>query len=236
MTRSLARMALVGLVVLALYALVLLGLAFVPGADIVMPLPISWTGMFAVAVAFAAWNLWDSLLGMRGAVRGDRPARMIAGSFWHLRSDALQGACCTALAGAGALAIVQWGGAEVRTALLTAGGVAIAVNQVWNRLDRERVQRMPGPISEARAMEHLAIALAADARRMGHDVAETLQYPVGVLEMLRIRPGLTEQEVAEIDAAVGQLVALAEHIQALHQQVRAHDPSVRDQPGEAAAP
>lgn len=229
MREAVARMVLVALAVVATYGLLLVLIEQSPLVDVRNPLAVGWTGIFLLGLAFAAWNAGDSVLDIWGAIRKHRPRRILAGGQWLARSNGLQGVTCLMLAAVGWSVILMWGTAEQRAWLLMAGGAALVVNQIWNRLDRERVQRLPGAASEARLMEQLAVALAADARRMGHDVAETLQYPVGVLEMLRLRPGLTEQEVAEIDRAVTQLVALAEHIRDLHQQVRAHDPSVRDQ-------
>jgi hypothetical protein len=151
----------------------------------------------------------------------------MAGGLWRLRSDAFQGACCTVWAGAGALAIVQWGNQEVRTALILAGALAIVVNQVWNRIDRERISHMPRPTRDAEALETIAIQLAADARRMGHDIFNDLQVPVGTLELLRERPGLTHEEIEEIDLSLKALLDLAAHIARLHQHARNLDPSLR---------
>jgi hypothetical protein len=151
--RATAGMLLVGLATLALYALALLAVDFVPGADIRSPLPIWWTGAFAVAVAFAAWNVWDSWLDARAAYRRGSPERTRAGGLWRLRSDMLQGSCCAAMAGAGALAIVQWGTVELRTTIILLAALMLVVNQVWNRIDRERVSRMTAPVADARYHE-----------------------------------------------------------------------------------
>ncbi len=225
-----ARMILVVLTVLALYGAALLGLQFVPGADIVQVGPISWTGVFLVAVAFAGWNVWDSLLDARSAYRRHATKRVIAGGLWRLRSDTLQGACCTAMAGAGALAIVQWGTVEIRAAIIASAGVLLVINQIWNRADRERIQRMPGAISEARAMELLAIELAADVRMVGHDLNDNLQVIVGALEVVRQRPDLSPTEAGMIDAATSTVMNLAAHVRVLHEHAKERDPSLRGQP------
>lgn len=232
MSEASARMMLVGGGTVACYTLALLLVRLWPGgAEIVQPAPVWWVGAFAVGVAFAAWNLWDSLLDVRRVFVRHRPQRVIAGGFWRLRSDALQGACCTAWAAAGALSLVQWGTADQRAGLITAGALALVVNQAWNRIDRERIVRMPSAHAEARTMEQVAVSLAADARRMGHDVRDTLQLPVGVLELLRTHHDLTPSEAAEIDLAVGALVTLAEHVAALHARVRALDPTLGPEDG-----
>lgn len=227
MREATARMALVALSTLAVYGLVLTAISQTPGVDIRMPLPAVWVAAFAVAVVFSAWNLWDSLLDTRAAFKGGRSRRVIAGGLWRLRSDALQGACCTAMAGAGALAIVQWGSPEIRTALILAAAVLLVANQVWNRYDRERVMRMPSAENDARQLERLAAEIASDAREGFHEVGNTLQHPVAVLDLLRTRPGITPGEVEEIDDAIGALTDLAVHVRLLHERVRALDPSLR---------
>lgn len=227
MRRAVALMLLVGLATLALYGLALMAVTLLPDADIVSPLPISWTGAFALATVFAGWNLWDSLLDARAAHRRRATRRTIAGGWWRLRSDALQGACCTSWAGAGVLAILQWGTQEIRTALILAGALALVANQVWNRIDRERISHMPRPTRDAEALETIAIQLAADARTIGHDVASSLQAPVGTLSLLRERPDLTPQEVEDIDLSMKALLDLAAHVQRLHQHARSIDPSLR---------
>lgn len=189
MTRAGARMVLVALSTLALYGLALLLVNLLPGADIVQPYPIWWTGAFAVAVAFAGWNVWDSLLDARAAFRRGEPQRIIAGGLWRLRSDALQGACCTAMAGAGALAIVQWGGLEGRTALISVAALALVANQVWNRVDRERVMRMPptdhdARYHELRAQIRLAEAAAALQGAEKHDALTVMTRVQGRQQML----------------------------------------------------
>lgn len=229
MRRAAALMVLVGLVTLACYALALLLVTLLPGADIVSALPISWTGAFALATVFAGWNLWDSLLDARAAHRRRATRRTIAGGWWRLRSDALQGACCTAWAGAGALAIVQWAGPETRTALILSGALAIVANQVWNRIDRERISHMPRPTRDAEALETIAIQLAADARTVGHDVANDLQMPVTTFSLLRERPDLTPQEVEDIDLSMTALLNLGAHVARIHQHARSLDPSLRGQ-------
>ena len=57
MKQAIARMALVALTTVALYALALTILALAPGIDIRLTTPISWVGALAVAVVFAGWNL-----------------------------------------------------------------------------------------------------------------------------------------------------------------------------------
>jgi hypothetical protein len=191
-------MALVVASTLALYALALMGLQHIPGVDILMPFPIFWVGAFSVAVVFAAWNVWDDTLDARATYQKGAPSRTIAGALWRLRSDALQGACCTAMAGAGALAIVQWGNIEIRTACITAAAVALVANQIWNRLDRERVVRMPSASEEARyhAAQSKIRRLEAQAALAAADKHEALQVAardrlaVGVLTRILRRHGI----------------------------------------------
>lgn len=158
-------MVLLGLVVLALYALALLLVNMIPGVDVVQPYPISWTAAFALGTVFAGWNFYDALLDARAAYRKGEGQRIVAGGLWRLRSDILQGACCATMAAAGALAIVQWGGIETRTALLAAAGLALVANQIWNRLDRERVTRMPPTDHDARYHEARAWIRRTEAER-----------------------------------------------------------------------
>lgn len=229
MKRALARMTLVATSTLALYLLALAVVALLPGVDLVQPAPLGWVGVFLCAAVFAAWNLADAVLDARVNFQKYGWGRMLAGSFWHVRSHALQGAGCTAWAGAGALAVLQWGTLELRTACYVAGALCFAGNQVWNRLDRERIVLMPRPAADADAMTRLAEQLAADARLMGHDVRSGLQIPVTTLEILRARPGMTATEIEEIDAALEALFNLGAHIQRLHAHARSLDPSLRDQ-------
>lgn len=225
MNGVLVRMAFVTLLTLAGFGLVLGIVSTLPGLDIVMPLPIWWVATFWVGVVFATWNLWDSVLDARAAFLRGRADRILLGGLWRMRSDALQCMTCCAMVAAGCLAILQFGTVEIRTGLILAGGITLVVNQLWNRLDRERIMRMPPLSGGAREMEQLAMRIAADARQMGHDIRDGLQMPVGELELLRSRPGMTAQEVADIDAAITALMKLADHIQALHQRVKASDPS-----------
>lgn len=227
---ALAQVVLLGTATLILYTGVLALISYLPGTDIRSPLSIGWTGAFALATVFATWNFWDSLLDVRAAYRRGAPARTIAGGFWRLRSDALQGACCVAMAGAGTLAIIQWSTMEVRTAILLSAGVFIVTNQVWNRVDRERLWRMPSPTADRQAMRWLATQIAADARVGFHSVGNTLQVPIGVLELLRIRPGLTTEEVIAISEAIAALLDLADEVEALHDNVRLLDPSIHRNP------
>lgn len=203
MTRAWARMGLVVLLVLAAYALALIVVTMLPGADIVMPYAVGWTGAFAVAVAFAGWNVWDSLLDARAAYRRQETARIIAGGLWRLRSDALQGACCTAMAGAGALAIVQWGGVEVRAAIIAVAGLTLCANQLLNRVDRERVLRMPLAVEGARYHAAQAVirrleAEAATHRADKHDALN--RATTSVLEVQLIRRWAARRGI-EIPAA-----------------------------------
>jgi hypothetical protein len=189
-------MALVALVTLAAYGLALALLTALPGVDVAQPPAIAWTAGFAVAVAFGAWNVWDSLLDARAAYRRGETARIIAGGLWRLRSDALQGASCTAMAAAGALVIVQWGSLEVRAAIIAVAGLTLAANQVWNRIDRERVLRMPLNVEGERYH-----AAQAKIRRLEADAA---------------------LEAAKKHDALAELAPLRGYVQILQRVLRKH--------------
>jgi hypothetical protein len=223
-------MVLVGLVTLAVYALALLTVERLPGIDIASPLAIWWTGAWLLGGVFGVWNLWDSALDARDAYRRRKSKRIRAGGIWRLRSDALQCSACVMMVAAGLLAILQLGSPDIRTGLILTGGLAVICNQAWNRIDRERVIRMPSSSVEARAMTRLATEIAADARQMGHDVANTIMQPVAVLEMLRNRPGTFPADVEDIDEAIDALISLTEHVHTLHQHVKERDPSYEKPP------
>lgn len=191
------RMVAVAVTTLALYLLTLLA-ADTLGLDIRQPLPIAWSGAFAVAVAFAGWNVWDSLLDARAAYTLKRPQRTIAGGIWRLRSDLLQGACCTAMLAAGMLAIVQVSTPEVRAAVIFVASLTLVANQLWNRLDRERIMRMPSPAEDARyhAAQATIRRLEADIALQRADKHDALQRAASergvrqILERLLIRHGV----------------------------------------------
>jgi hypothetical protein len=224
---ALARMALVAFSILAAYGLVLVLIEQSPYVEVRNYLALGWTAIFLVALGFAIWNSYDSVLDVWDVIKQHRPLRIVAGGQWLARSNVLQGVVCLVMAATGWSVILMLGTAELRAGLLMAGGLALAANQVWNRLDRERLQRLPGPASEVRAMEALAAELAADTRTFGHDFDDALQFPVGVLEVLKTRSDITPQEVFDIEAAVVVLTDLGAALGALHQRARALDPTLQ---------
>jgi hypothetical protein len=223
---AIARMALVALAILAAYGLVLLLIEQSPYVEVRNYLALGWTAVFLVGLGFATWNAYDSVLDVWDAFKRHRPRRIVAGGQWLARSNVLQGIACLMLALTGWSVILMLGTAELRAGLLVGGGVALVANQVWNRLDRERLQRLPGPSSEVRAMEALAAELAADTRTFGHDFDDALQFPVGVLEVLKTRADITPQEVLDIEAAVVVLTDLGAALGVLHARARALDPTL----------
>jgi hypothetical protein len=224
--RASAQMILVELVTIAAYIVTLEIVVLLPGGiEVVSPLAEWWTGAWLGGAVFGAWNLWDSALDARDAYRRGKSSRIKAGGIWRMRSDLLQCVACVMMVAAGCLAIVQWSSPDVRTALILVGGLAVICNQAWNRIDRERVTRMPSSGIESRAMERLAQDIAADARLFGHEFDNIISLPVGTLEILRVRPGTTREEAEQINASVIALLTLAEHVHALHQRIKAKDPS-----------
>lgn len=225
MRRPITQMMLVGLTTLCMFGIAVLLADRIPGVDVALPIALYWTCAWLLGAVFGGWNLRDSIRGSRATYRLERStAATKAGGLWLLRSDFLQCSACLAMVAAGILAILQWSTVDVRTALILVGGLSIVINQVWNRLDRERVTRMPSVRDETRAMERLAAEIAASARRLGHDIANAINGPVGTLELLRARPGTTPEEAAEIGEAINTLVALADHVRTLHASIRASDP------------
>lgn len=242
------RILLVGVLTLALYALGIGLLDLIPGTDIRQPLPWWWAGAATIGWAYATWNFGDALLDVWDAIKRKRARRYVAGGLWRSRSDFLQGVACLCWAIAGVLAILQWSTPDVRTSFLLAGAASLVLNQGWNRIDRERISRMPSVISETRALERLlaaravdgqamertAAALAADIRALGHDIDNRLSLPVGALEIQRARPGLPADEAATIDAGLAALSDYTEFVKRLHKHAKELDPSLH-QPQERGA-
>jgi hypothetical protein len=72
-------------------------------------------------------------------------------------------------------------------------------------------------------LEHAAREVAQAVREMSHRAANTLGVPLGVLELLRERPGLTETEYQQIDLAIDRLTGLAVDLRAMHAHARQLD-------------
>jgi hypothetical protein len=217
-------MILLGLVTLAVYTLALILIDLTPGMDVVQPLAVGWTGAWLLGSVFGARNLWDATLDVKSAYRRERSATVKAGGLWLMRSDFLQCSACLLMVSAGGLAILQWSSPEVRTGLILAGGLSVVINQVWNRLDRERVIRMPSIDSERRSLERLAREIAVDARVMGHLVANELSEPVGLIDLVLETAVLTPQHRVDLVTARDRMLDLSEHISALHQEIRNLEP------------
>jgi hypothetical protein len=223
---AIARMVLVAFSILAGYGLALVAIEQSPFYEVRNYLALGWTAVFLVGVGFASWNAYDSVLDVWDAFKRHRPRRIVAGGQWLARSNVLQGIACLMLALTGWSVILMLGSAELRAGLLVAGGLALVANQVWNRLDRERLQRLPGPSSEVRAMEALAIEIALAGRQLGHDANDHLAAAVIALELVKDAPGLSADERKVCYGAIESLLELGEMIGSAHQRIRRLDPTL----------
>lgn len=216
MKKAVVRSILVGASSLLVYSIVLLSVSTFTSVDVKNSQALWWTSMFCIGASFAMWNAWDSIFDVVAAIRTHRPPRIIAGGQWIFRSNVLQMIFCASMVLVGLLSTLQIGEPELRTAIITLGGLCLVSSQVWDRLDRERMKSIP--------YTSVAAEIGRASREMGHKVANQLVIGVSALELALNYPGLTESERELIIKGIENLADLKEDVQDLHQKIRELDP------------
>ena len=210
-------------VVLSTIAVYIFLLMFI-APEINQPFVTWWTGAWLLGLVFAGWNSVDAVIDTWSVMHPMQSTRNVAGAFWLMRSEMLKSLACLCMASAGVIAMFLWGSIEIRVLLLCAGGLCIVVNEIGNRVDRERIEKMP-PSSRAARMEQLAVEIAGLGRSLGHIANNLAAVQVGTLEDLQRSSNLTNEQREDIEAVEILMMSLADELQAVHQRIRDLDPS-----------
>lgn len=220
---SLRLFAVMAVTVAAYFVLVLFLGTFVDGEPLWVA-ALYWSGAFWLGLIFAIWNLFDATLDTLAALAGRHSQRTVVAGLWFVRSDLFQALGCLFMLAAGLTVVLGIAGPQDRSILIFLGGAMLVINQVWNRLDRERLRRSPHR-SQANLMRARAIAIAALGRALGHDIPDRLTVPLGILEALSVDPNIPPAYRAQSGIGAESIIGLAAEVRDLHRQIRDLDPS-----------